>query len=516
VTHRTRAVAFVAAAALVLIACGSRVVPLSGDGVGFVDPNTGIPIGPGDPSANPTATTGPGGPIAVPTTGSTIGPQPVTPNCTPGKGDVGVTKDTIKLGLIASITGPLPGQFDSAVQAVDAYFKGLNEVGGICGRRVELLIRNDNGSGPTNLAIAKKLVEEEKIFAFVGSHSAPDDSGIAKVSAEHKVPDIGFSLTWERAENKYSYGVPGQVQRSWIGEGASGSMWLNEEFGIKQIAIFWLRESEVSILSAWGFEAAMLRTSDRRGQRVKICHEQPAGVVDNNYTNYVVSMKGRCDPDDGPIAVYSTMENNANINLAKAMRDQNFRYKIFAPTFSSYLPSFISQAEGATEGAFIAMPQVPVERLQRPQSEWTEGTHELARYIATLQRFYPNPKPPGSFGGPAWGSAALFTDAASRCGSDLTRACVFKQLDSMEPFSANGFLTPVAPSTHKIYTADLIVRVVNGKFTELRPNDRSGPPGGPDFWDVSTLFNWWDYYCATRDKPGWWLNTQEKNEFITC
>ncbi|HEX9713417.1 MAG TPA: ABC transporter substrate-binding protein [Actinomycetota bacterium] len=520
-TQRARYIACLTAAALTFIACGSRVVPLSSDAQG--NPISGFDnVNPtGEPVPGATGSLAPGvDPTTGASVGPSVGPRAILPNCTPGTGDVGVTKDTIKLGLIASINGPLKGQFDSAVQAVDAYFKGLNEAGGICGRRIQLLIRDDQGNGANNLAIAKKLVEEEKIFAFVGSHSAPDDSGIAKVSKEHKVPDLGFSLTWERAENKYSYGVPGQVQREWIGEGASGSKWLNEVNDIEQIAIFWLRESEVSILSAWGFEAAMIRTTNReRGKPIKICHEQPAGVVDTNYNNYVIAMKGNCDPADGPIGVYTTMENNANINLARAMRQQQFGYKIFAPTFSSYLPTFISQANGATEGAYIAMPQVPIERLEQPQSTWTPGTQELRRYLATLKRFYPNHKPTGSFGGPAWGSAALFTDAAAHCGANLTRACVLNRLETMPPFSAGGFLTPVAPGTHRIYTADLIVQVRNGRFVEVRPSDKSGPAGGPDFWDTSELFNWQVLYCSTRenthaDGSPWWPNRQAKDSLI--
>jgi branched-chain amino acid transport system substrate-binding protein len=511
VKRRAPVVFFVVAAALVMVACGARVVPLTqgpGGASAYVDPLTGATIVP---------TPGQSGflpPGATPSTQPSASLSPILPGCTPGRGDIGVSKDTIKIGLIASITGPLPGQFDSAVQAVDAYFRGVNEAGGICGRRIQLIIANDNGNQAQNRALAERMSKEDKVFAFVGSHSAPDDSGLGIVSKRDKIPDIGFSLTWTRAENPYSFSVPGQVQRAWIGEGASGSKWLNEELDIKQIAIFWLRESEVSILSAWAFEAAMIRVTKRdRGTPIKVCHEQPAGVVDTNYTSYVISMKGHCDPADGNIAVYTTMENNANINLAKAMKEQGFKYTAYAPTFSSYLPSFISQANGATEGAYLAMPQIPFERLDRPTSEWTPGTYELKRYADTLQRFYPRPKPPGSFGGPAWGQAALFVETAKRCGADLTRACLLKQINSVGAFSTGGFTSPTDPKTHKVYTQDLLVQVRGGRFVEVRPQDKSGPPGGPDFWDVSDLFNWWDFFCAGNNRQ-LFPRPEEKEAYI--
>ena len=504
--RRSHALTFIAAGAMLLVACGARVTPLPQAGAGLPTANpTGITTG------VPTGTATGGAPIPGQTNGGTTplpGSSPILPNCRGGASDTGVTATTIKLGLIATLTGPLPGQFNSAVQAVDAHFKMINDNCGICGRAVELIIRDDGGDGATNLRIAEQMSREHKIFAFVGSHSAPDDSGIAKVSKRDKIPDIGFPLTWERAENPYTYGVPGLLQRKTIGEGASGSKDLNEANGIKQIAIFWLKESEVSILNAWAFEAAMKHATNNE---IQICHEQPAGVLDTNYSNYVVAMKGNCDTDI-PTAVYSTMENNANINLAKAMVEQQFRPKVFAPTFTSYLPKFIEASKGAAEGAYIAMPQVPVERLTTlPQSQWTPGTHELNRYITTLNTYNKNPAPPGSFGGPAWSSAALFVELATKCGARLTRACVLGELERMGPYSNHGFVSPVEPSARHIYTSDLIVQVRGGKFVEIRPTDRSGPKGAPDFWDKSELIYWQEYYCDNR---GEFPNNSDKDRLI--
>jgi ABC-type branched-subunit amino acid transport system substrate-binding protein len=411
--------------------------------------------------------------------------------------DTGVTPTSITLGLVAAITGPLPGQFNSGVEATDTFFRAVNDAGGICGRKVNLIIKDDNGNGQTDKQVAQQLVVENHIFAFVGSVSAPDDTGIASVSEQYKVPDIGFPLSWKRAENPYAYGVPGQLQRKTIGINASGSGYLNALYHVKQVAIFWLDESDVSVIEAYAFESAMEKYS---GGTIKICFEQPTGVLDSNFTNYVISMEGRCNPADGPIGVYSTMENNSNIKLAKAMQQQQFKPTVFAPTFSSYLPSFITDAGTATEGAFIAMPQVPFERLtDTPQSQWTPGTFELQRYMTALNRYHPSHSPPGSWGAPGWGEAALFATAAAKCGDALTRKCLFDQLNTMGPFSDNGFLSPTRPGDHHIYTADLIVQVQNGKFVEIKPNERSGPPGAPDFWDKSTLFDWQQYMCTHQN-----------------
>src|SRR5207302_5881151 len=134
--------------------------------------------------------------------------------------------------------GPLPGQFNSAVEATDSYFRAVNDAGGICGRKIQLIIKDDNGNGQTDKQVAQQLVVEDHIFAFVGGVSAPDDTGIAAVSEQYKVPDIGFPLSWKRAQNPYAYGVPGQLQRKTIGINANGSAYFDKLYGVKQVAIF--------------------------------------------------------------------------------------------------------------------------------------------------------------------------------------------------------------------------------------------------------------------------------------
>lgn len=501
-SRRVRMFASVSLLVLVVAACGSRVVPLDQTALGgqptngataqpTIDPNTGQTITPG-------ATTGPGvGP------GQTSGPLA---NCKAPSGstDKGVTQTSIKVGLVAAITGSFRGQFNANIEAVDAYFKMINaEEGGICGRKIQLSIRDDQGNAQQNLTAASELADDVGVFAFVGSVSAPDsDTGVAAVSKSKKIPDIGFPLTYQRSESPYSFGAPGQLARNRSGEGQSGTKYLNKLHGIKQVAVFWVGEALVSKANAWVFESSALKNSGEP-PAVKICYERETSVLDNNFDNYAASMANACPASNGPLAIYSTMENNSNIKLARAIRSQNVKYEYFSPTFTSYLQSYVRDEGGnprpETEGSYIAIPQIPFERcgFDRRGRPVPPCSHpELNRYITALSRYRPGYIAPGSWGGPGWGQAALFVTAAKACGARLTRACVIAEINKINRFSANGFLTPTTPREHVIYTADLILQVKNGKFVEIRPNDKSGPREAPDFWDTSTLYNWWNYFCS--------------------
>jgi ABC-type branched-subunit amino acid transport system substrate-binding protein len=499
--RRVRIFGFVSLLVLVVAACGSRVVPL--DVNAFGQP---ITTGTTGPSANPTTqTTSPtGGPIAGGTGGGSRSGPLANCKAPSGSTDKGVTQTSIKVGLIAAITGSFRGQFNANIEAVDAYFKMINaEEGGICGRKIQLTIKDDQGSAQQNLNAARELADDVGVFAFVGSVSAPDsDTGVASVSRAQKIPDIGFPLTYLRSKSPYTFGVPGQLAENRSGEGQSGTKYLNKLHGIKQVAVFWVGEALVSKANAWVFQASALRNSGEP-PTVKICYERETSVLDNNFDNYAAAMAQACGTGGGPLAIYSTMENNSNIKLARAIRSQGVKHEYFAPTFTSYLQSYVKDESGnprsETEGSYIAVPQIPFERCGfdskgRPVPPCSHP--ELNRYVTALSRYRPGYIAPGSWGAPGWGEAALFVEAAKACGARLTRACVISEINKINDFSVNGFLSPTTPREHVIYTTDLILQVRNGKFVEIRPNDKSGPREAPDFWDKSQLYNWWTYFCS--------------------
>jgi branched-chain amino acid transport system substrate-binding protein len=79
----------------------------------------------------------------------------------------GVTKDTIKIGVIGPMTGPA-AIFGKSVFGVEALYKKVNDEGGINGRKIEIF-REDDGCDPARgLAAVKKLISQDNVFAING------------------------------------------------------------------------------------------------------------------------------------------------------------------------------------------------------------------------------------------------------------------------------------------------------------------------------------------------------------
>ena len=100
----------------------------------------------------------------------------------------GVTAKTIKIGFISPETGLAAAISTNGKQAFQARIDRQNAAGGVNGRKIEVVTRDDASSGQ-NLTAAQDLVENEHVFAVV------DASPFAFLSyrwlLEHKVPMIG-------------------------------------------------------------------------------------------------------------------------------------------------------------------------------------------------------------------------------------------------------------------------------------------------------------------------------------
>ncbi|MBI4621108.1 MAG: ABC transporter substrate-binding protein, partial [Desulfobacterales bacterium] len=81
----------------------------------------------------------------------------------------GVTDRSVKIGLMGGMTGPAAEVWVPIAHGVKAFFKKVNNEGGVHGRKIEYLLEDDRYSIPLALSGFKKLVYKDKIFALQGA-----------------------------------------------------------------------------------------------------------------------------------------------------------------------------------------------------------------------------------------------------------------------------------------------------------------------------------------------------------
>ncbi len=110
----------------------------------------------------------------------------------PSGGDrTGVTRDLIKIGMHAPITGAAPVPAQAMQDAKDIYFRWLEKKGiQINDRDVTVVLKNDNYNPSQAVEVCREMVEQEKVFLLVGFTGAPQIQACARYAASVGVPYV--------------------------------------------------------------------------------------------------------------------------------------------------------------------------------------------------------------------------------------------------------------------------------------------------------------------------------------
>jgi ABC-type branched-subunit amino acid transport system substrate-binding protein len=105
------------------------------------------------------------------------------------KYDTGATDTEIKIGNIMPYSGPASA-YGVIGRTEAAYFKKINDAGGINGRKINFISYDDGYSPPKAVEQARKLVESDEVLFIFNSLGTPSNSAIHKYMNSKKVPQL--------------------------------------------------------------------------------------------------------------------------------------------------------------------------------------------------------------------------------------------------------------------------------------------------------------------------------------
>jgi ABC-type branched-subunit amino acid transport system substrate-binding protein len=109
--------------------------------------------------------------------------------CAAGQYGPGVTDTEIKIGNTNPYSGPASAYgINGKVHA--AYFAMINEKGGINGRKINYISRDDSYSPPKTVELVRQMVEQDQVFLIFASLGTPSNMAIHGYLNENKVPQL--------------------------------------------------------------------------------------------------------------------------------------------------------------------------------------------------------------------------------------------------------------------------------------------------------------------------------------
>ena len=101
--------------------------------------------------------------------------------------------DTIRIGFPTPLTGPFAAEAKDQVKSAELAVKQFNDKGGINGRKIELLVRDDKLNGGEAATRTLELIEKDKVHAVVGSLSSAVQLAVNEVTRARGVIYVSIS-----------------------------------------------------------------------------------------------------------------------------------------------------------------------------------------------------------------------------------------------------------------------------------------------------------------------------------
>jgi len=137
--------------------------------------------------------------------------------------DPGVSKDKIVLGTTQPLTGPF-ADYKSVSDGYNAYFKYLNANGGVNGRQVELVIKDDQYSNVAQTVTAtNELINQNKVFAVFGALGTANRIAVAETLKANNVPRPYSRCSRPTSSKPRSWRITSAKLPSWPTSSAASS-----------------------------------------------------------------------------------------------------------------------------------------------------------------------------------------------------------------------------------------------------------------------------------------------------
>lgn len=366
-------------------------------------------------------------------------------SCAGFKNQKGITDKTITLANISDISGPVPGIFESAQQATAAYIKYFNATGGICGRKLELVLLDSRAdAGADQQAYVKAC---DNAFAAVGSMSAFDSGGAGTANA-CGLPDLrAVTVNPERQACKTCF-ASYAIRTNLIPD--SAAKWFAQKFpsAVKNAAVMYVNAGAAPV------NAKSMAAGYEKGAGWDVKYLQGIDVAEFNYAPYVQQMK-----DKGIKAVAYQGPYQFAVKLKQAMQQQGFKPDFYLQDPTIYDRRYLDQAGSLAEGDYIYAANDLFEN---------KGNAEVQLYLSYLQQVKPGAIP-NYYGLYAWSATRLFVEKAIALGGKLNRASLVQAVRSTTAWTGNGAHTPMNLGSAQTPPCLKVAQYKGGKWQQVSP-----------------------------------------------
>jgi ABC-type branched-subunit amino acid transport system substrate-binding protein len=353
--------------------------------------------------------------------------------------EVGVTDNEIRVGQFAAQTGPAAELGKRMQLGILAHFNAVNAAGGVNGRKLTLVSRDD-GYEPEKAALAAKaLIEEDKVFALIGSVGTPTTLAAVPAINAAGIPLIGPFTGAQALREPFNRNLF-HVRASYFDETERIVQHLST-VGIKKIAVFYQNDS----YGKAGLEGVMRALIKR--------NLKPAATVTVERNSIDVAAALAEIIKVSPEAVIQISAYKSCAALIKQAKAKSYGGQFFNVSFvgSKALADELGDSgAGVTISQVVPFPYTPSSAIVREYQQRMSEAGNKEFDFSSMEGFL---------------AAKVFTEGLRKAGKNPSRESFVTALESLRDYNLSGFTVNYSAKSHEgsRYT-DLTIIGRGGKF----------------------------------------------------
>jgi ABC-type branched-subunit amino acid transport system substrate-binding protein len=342
----------------------------------------------------------------------------------------GASATEIKLGQTMPYSGPASA-YGTIGKLHQAYFKMINDNGGINGRKVNLISLDDGYSPPKTVEQVRRLVEQDEVLALFQTLGTPPNSAIHKYVNGKKVPHLLLATgatKWGDPKNfpwtigfNLSYQSEGEIYAKWLLKNKPNAkvaiLYQNDDYG---------KDVLKGVKDGLGAAGAKM-----------IVKEATYEVSDPTVDSQIIALQGSgadtfiniTTPKFGAQAVRKAWDSG--------WKPLHIINNVSASVGSVLVPAGLDKAVGLMTVQYYKDPNDPQWKDDPAMLEWR----------AFMGRYYKEGDPKDASNLYAYITAQTMVQILKQCGNDLTRENVMKQAASLKNFKLPLLLPGMAMNT---------------------------------------------------------------------
>jgi branched-chain amino acid transport system substrate-binding protein len=346
------------------------------------------------------------------------------------KYDTGATDTEIKIGNIMPYSGPASA-YGVIGKTEAAYFKKINDAGGINGRKINFISYDDGYSPPKTVEQARKLVESDEVLFIFNSLGTPPNSAIQKYMNSKKVPQLFVATGATKWNDPKDFPWTMGWQPSYQSEARIYAKYLLKEKPGAKIAVLYQNDDYgkdyvKGLKEGLGGKAASM-----------IIAEESYETTEPTIDNHIVKLKSTGADVffnvTTPKFAAQAIKKIAEIEWKPLHLLNNVSYSVG----SVIKPAGFENAQGIISAAYL-------KDVSDPQWDNDPG---MKQFLDFLAKDFPEGNKLDASVIVGYGVAQTMVQVLKQCGDNLTRENIMKQAASLKDFRTEVLLPGIKINT---------------------------------------------------------------------